>query len=326
MRLKRLFAPILVLIILASPIVAAANAQSIDDWWKLRNYIPPASIVQLATQDTMNSYTRHLFYLNHPQLINNAATFRSPGYCPENLNTIVLGCYHQGQNGIFIYQVSDPQLAGVVQVTAAHEVLHAVYARLSSSARNQLNSELESYYKNGLTDSRVIDEVKLYQQTEPNDVYDEMSCTFGTEIPNLPAPLENYYKQYFTNRAVITNFAQSYQSEFTSRQDQASLLSTQMSALLSKIDNEEGQLNAELNQINSDRARLDSERSDGQIATYNSDVASFNSEVNSYNAGIASLKTDITSYNQLVSQYNAIAQELATLEKSIDTRLVPQTQ
>src|SRR5581483_1928996 len=207
---------LLLVVLLAALVAVGINHQSVEDWFKLRGYQAPAAVAHLADQDTMNAYTRHLFYLNKPQLLGSVSSFRQ--YCPENKDTIVLGCYHPGQNGIYIYNVSDPSLAGVQQVTAAHEVLHAVYARLSAYDRATLDKSLKDFYHNGLTDQRVLDEVKLYQQTEPNDVMDEMSCTFGTELPSLPADLEAYYKRFFANRQAIVAFEQQYESAFTSRQ------------------------------------------------------------------------------------------------------------
>jgi len=203
---SRLASYLVLLGLIAILVLVGINRLAIQDWFKLRGYQPPAAVAQLASQDTMNNYTRHLFYLNKPQLLGTVSSFRQS--CPENKDTIVLGCYHSDQNGIYIYAVADPTLAGIQQVTAAHEVLHAVYARLSSHDRAQLDSQLEAFYKDGLTDSRVLAEVKLYQQTEPHDVMDEMSCTFGTELASLPAPLEAYYHQYFTNRSAIVAYEQ----------------------------------------------------------------------------------------------------------------------
>lgn len=308
---------------LALLVLLLANRQSVSDWVRLRGYTPPATVEQLATQDTMNSYTRHLFYLNRPQLPTTVTGFRQN--CPENKDTIVLGCYHPDQDGIFIYAVQDPALSGVQQVTAAHEVLHSVYARLSSQDRNNLNKLLEDYYHNGLHVQRVLDEVKLYQQTEPNDVLDEMSCTFGTEIANLPAPLEAYYKQFFTNRAAIVAYEQQYESEFTSRQSAIANDDQQLTGAKQVIDNQQAALDAQLSQINSDQTRLNGLRTAGQTASYNAAVPGYNSEVDAYNKGVASLSADIAGYNQLVAVRNQLAGELTTLDKALDTRLTQQT-
>jgi hypothetical protein len=300
------------------------NRQSLIDWWRLRGYVPPAAVVQLANEDTMNSYTRHLFYLNRPELLPSVDSFRE--HCPENENTIVLGCYHPDQEGIFIYNVSDPTLAGVQQVTAAHEVLHAVYARLSNSARATLDGELTNYYQHGLTNPLVKAEVKLYQQTEPGSVMDEMSCTFGTEIANLPAPLEAYYSHYFNHRATIVAYEQQYQAAFSSRQATILQDDSQLNTLKNKITNMEAQLKSTLSTMSAQLANLNSLRSNGSLAAYNQGVPSYNSAIDAYNANVQTVEQLVSQYNQLVAARNQVASQLTTLTSALDTRITPTPQ
>lgn len=291
----------------------------VQDWWRLRGYTPPAAVAQLAAEDTMNVYTRHLFYLNKPQLSTTVNAFRK--VCPENLDTIVLGCYHPDQNGIYIYAVQDQSLTGIQQVTAAHEVLHAVYARLSSSARKQLDTELQDYYEHGLTDSNVKAEVALYQKTEPNSVYDEMSCTFGTEIADLPAALNAYYAQFFTDRQKIVGYEQQYQAQVTSRRQQIASYDARLDSMKAQIDALEKTLDAQNSSLGTQQAQLQQLLSSGQRAAYNTAVAGYNRQVDSYNAALGSLKQQISDYNQLVDTRNAVAGQLTTLDGDIDTRL-----
>lgn len=321
---KRFFGFLITLVILAAPFLVWWQWNALYDWWRLHDYTPPAAVVSLADQDTMKPYTRHLFYVNHPQLLSTVTSFRQ--YCPENENTIVLGCYHSGQQGIYIYAITDPELAGIQQVTAAHEVLHSVYARLSSKDRNYVDGLLESYYKNDLSDQRVQAEVKIYQQTEPNDVMDEMNSTFGTEIASLPLPLEHYYQKYFSNRQAIVAFEQNYQSEFTSRTAQINADDAQLAGLKQQIDAQEQSLQQQMAQIQTDRAKLDALRNSNQVDAYNSQINAFNAEVDTYNQGVTQLKSNITSYNDLVNTRNSIASELRGLDSAIDTRLTTTTQ
>jgi len=316
--------PLLLLIWLSILGLLAANKQNINDWWRLRGYQPPAAVASLASQDTMNDYTRHLFYLNRPQLLPTVSGFRQ--YCPENKDTIVLGCYHSGQNGIFIYNVQDPALAGVQEVTAAHEVLHSIYARLSTKDRNYVDGLLEDYYKHGLSDPQVKAEVKIYQQTEPHDVMDEMNSTFGTEIANLPAPLEAYYKRFFTDRSAIVAYEQKYEAVFTTRQNTVNQDDQQLKSMKQNIDSEQAALETQLSQINTDQNRLDSLRSSGQISSYNAAVSGYNSEVDAYNKGVDSLGSDVAAYNQSVASRNQVAGQLTTLANALDTRLAPPAQ
>jgi hypothetical protein len=296
-----------------------ANRQDIYDWWRLRAYTPPAAVASLAEQDTMTPYARDLFYLNRPQLLSSVNSFRS--HCPQNENAVVLGCYHPGENGIYVYDVQDPKLQGVTQVTAAHEDLHAIYARLSSKDQTSVNKLLEDYYKNGLTDSQVKAEIEEYKKTEPGAVLDEMHSVFGTEVANLPAPLEAYYKKYFSNRAAIISYQQRYQAEFSSRRSAVARYDARLTAMKSQIDSQQAALDAQLKQINATKARLDDLRRSGDAAAYNAAVPGYNAQVSAYNAAVASLKILISQYNQLVEARNQLAGELNTLDKALDTRL-----
>lgn len=319
---KRTLAYLFLLALLAFPVLVYFNAQALTDWWQLRDYTPPAPVARLAAQDTMTPYARHIFYVNHPDLESSAAQFRAD--CNESEQTIVLGCYRSNQAGIFVYDVQDARLAGVQQVTAAHEMLHAAYDRLSSSDKKTIDSELMDYYDNQLTDQRIKQTINDYRQTEPNDLVNEMHSIFGTEIADLPAPLETYYAKYFTDRHAVANYASQYEGEFASRENQIKADDAQLATLKARIQTEESALQAQAANIDSDRSDLDNERSSNNVAAYNSGVAAFNNEVDAYNAGIRKLRADLNAYNQLVAARNAIAQELTNLDQAIDTRLTPQ--
>ena len=316
---RQLWSIFLLLVVIIVLFGVLKNAQAISDWWQLRGYHPPTLVVQFANEDSMSSYTRHLFYLNRPQIVNNVTAFRN--YCPENKNTIVLGCYHAGQNGIYIYNVPDPTLNGVQQVTAAHEVLHAVYARLSSKEKSSVDSLLENYYKHDLHDPRVLAEVKLYQETEPNDVMDEMNSTFGTEIATLPAPLESYYRQFFTNRSLIVAYEQQYQGELTSRYNTINADDAKLATMQKSINEQDDQLTAQLARLTTERSQLDALLQNGQTSSYNDGVSTYNGLVDSYNQAVNSLQSNVNSYNLLVQKRNQVAGQLTTLDKALDTRV-----
>ncbi len=323
MNRPRLTAGLLLTVLLfAAPVILFLLRLSIYDHLRLLNYHPPVNFVQLANQTTLTPLARHYLYVNHPALDSDVDTFRT--HCPNAEQTIVLGCYQSGETGIYVYQVKDARLAGIEQVTAAHETLHAAYERLNSADRKYVNGLLQDYYKNNLRDPRIVQVMQDYQKTEPHDLVDEMHSVFGTEIANLPAPLENYYKRFFTSRAVVVAFSQAYESVFTNRINQVKADDAQLAQQKTAIDNLEKSLQDQSTQINSQRSRLDQLKSSNQIDEYNAAVGPFNSLVSNYNGGVDRLKSLITSYNQLVDARNAIASELSQLDQSIDTRLTQQ--
>lgn len=297
--------------------------QNITDWWKLRNYQPPAVIQALATDNTMTSDARHIFYVNHPELIGDRTKFAS--VCSVTEQTIVEGCYHSAQSGIFIFDVKDASLRGIEQVTAAHEMLHAAYERLSSSDRDYINGLLSNYYQHNLKDKRILTTIESYKKTEPNELINEMHSIFATEVATLPQPLENYYERYFTNRSKVVAYSQKYEAQFTDRLNRINAYDSQLASMRSDIDRRQASLSTQANKIEADRARLDSLKSSGRYAEYNAAVPGFNNEVNSYNAQVEQLRALINEYNQLVVARNSLAKDYRDLQNEIDTRVQSQS-
>lgn len=296
--------------------------QQILDWYVLRNYHAPAVVKQLADQDTMTPSARKIFYVNHPSLDKKDSFTQN---CPDTKReqTIVLGCYHGNQAGIFLLEVSDPRLNGVEQVTAAHEMLHAAYDRMSSSEKSKINSMLLDFYNHGLTDERIKKTIDAYRKVEPKDVVNEMHSIFGTEVATLPANLEEHYKQYFSSRAAVATLSASYQAEFTSRQSAVADYDAQLPLLKAKIDADKADLQAKQGEISAKRANLEQLRSSNNISAYNAGVPVYNDLVDSYNNEIQDVKNLITEYNDMVAKRNATALQQNQLVEELKGNLQP---
>jgi prefoldin subunit 5 len=296
---------------------------SLSDWWKLRGYSPSAQIVQLVNQDTMTPVSRKFFYINHPQLLSNRQNFSA--FCRIAEQTIVLGCYHSGENGIALYDVQDSRLQGIQEVTAAHETLHAAYDRLSPSDKQKINKQLQNFYDSGLNDQRIKETIALYKKTEPDAVLDEMHSIFGSEVANLPAPLESYYSRYFGNRQQIVAYSNNYEAVFTQNQNRLDSLSQQIQTLKKSLDAQRVQIDSVQNELTAQQQRMQTLLHDGQTDQYNAEVPGYNSRVSSLRAEIANYNTKIAQINSLVEQYNSLAYTQQSLYKSIDSRLGSQS-
>jgi hypothetical protein len=309
---------VVVLILLADALV---NAQTISDWFRLRGYTAPADIVKISAEDKLSPKAQHILYVTHPILDSSAEEFSSQ--CPQSEQTIVLGCYHSGatpfSSGSYLYvkSVNDPRLKGVEEVTTAHEMLHAAYDRLSSKKKDQVDQMLMDFYNHGLKDQRILDTINSYKQTEPDDVVNEMHSIFGTEVTDLPAPLESYYKQYFSDRTAVTALAQSYEGEFTRRNSEIKADDAQLAQYKIDIEALEAQLQNQLASIENDRASAERSNDPAAINDYNSRVAA-------YNSGVRLLRAKIIAYNQLVDQRNEVASELRSLQNSLSSKLSTQ--
>ncbi len=308
------------LALFAAVLFAWLQRNALYDWLRLHNYQPNAQIAALADQTTMTAYARHMFYINHPA-IEDRTVFNQN--CPDNggEQTIVLGCYQPHETGIHLYSVTDPKLNGVEQVTAAHETLHAIYERLSNKDRNYVDGLLQAYYQHDLHDQRLLDTIKAYQSSEPNDVVNEMHSVFGTEVTALPPALEAYYAKYFTNRQQIVSFAAHYQQTFTDNQATADRLLSQIKALEKNIKSQQDQINLMETDLRSKNQSLSAARSDGvDIQTYNAQVTAYNAEVQTYRNLIATYNNLINQHNQLVAQYQAVSVENNQLIQELNSR------
>ena len=249
----------------------------IQDQIKLFHYNTPAIVESLAKQTTMTPAARHIFYVNRPHLYASVADFRSN--CTENEQIIVLGCYHAGENGISLYDVTDQRLNGIVQVTAAHEMLHGAYERLNNSDKKYINGLLQDYYDNDLKDQRVKDTIDLYKSNETKDILNEMHSIFGTEIKDLPEPLEAYYKRYFINRQTVVNFATAYTDEFTNINQQIDEYEAELNSLNTAINTEQASLLNQQNKLDENKQKLETYKSQKDYARYSDRVPVYDSEI-----------------------------------------------
>jgi len=282
--------------------------QALLDWWHLHDYATPVAVAQLAADDTLTPKAKRLLYVNHP-VISGGSTFAN--HCPAGSEkTVVLGCYIGNDAGIYIYAVTDPRLEGVEQVTAAHEMLHAAYRRLSSAERNKVDALLMDYYNHGLTDQRIKDTINAYKISEPKDIVNEMHSIFGTEVAQLPRALEQYYQQYFTSRQKVAAYTAAYQGEFTSRQSQVAADDAQLKLLKTQIDANEATLMSQKTGLQAERQAV---QDSGNAAT----VADYNRKVDAYTNLQAKTRELIAQHNALVVSRNALAIEENELQQEL---------
>jgi uncharacterized protein YdaU (DUF1376 family) len=306
-----------ILIVLGSFAVVAKQREVLD-WWALRNYSPPEPISALANDVAMTEKARDYFYVNHPMLVDEITAFREA--CPIGEQSIVLGCFHSGQRGIYIYDVQSDELHGVEQVTAAHEMLHASYERLSSDERQQIDAQLNNFYQNELKDKRVKETIENYRKNNTPNLVDEMHSIFGTEVAELPAELEEHYRRFFSDRSKVVDFSEGYEGEFTNRIRQIEKMDRELESLKQQTDSKEASLTGQSAQIEADRQQLNILRQ-SDVSAYNAAVPAFNAKIISYNSAVRELEANIARYNRLVEERNDIAAELADLNEAIDTRL-----
>ena len=310
--MKKLSSVVFSLVLMSAVAFGFFHTRDILDWVALQGYNPPAEIDKLATDTTMLSGSRKVFYVNKPK-IEDKQNFSNS--CPDHEQTIVLGCYINNQ-GIYLLNVTDTRLNGVVQVTAAHELLHAEYDRLKPGERAKVDKMTADFFAT-LTDERIKSNIENYRKNDPSVVPNELHSILGTEVRNLSPELENYYKKYFSNRATIVGFSEKYESTFTDIENQVKELDVQLKQMKTELDAKDAELKKLGNDIESQRNYMNGLLSSKKIDQYNSQVETFNALVNKYNSLVKSRQAQANQYNKMVDQYNNLATTESNLIQSL---------
>lgn len=276
-RIGRIFTAVFSVVVIAGSIYGITHRQQILDYLALRNYTPSQRVVQLADETTMTGDTRRVFYINHPEL-NNKTAFRQN--CPSTEHSIVLGCYVENK-GIYLLDVTDHRLSGVIQVTAAHEVLHAEYDRLSRAERQNVDKMTADYFSQ-VSNERVKRTIEQYRSKDPSIVPGELHSILGTEIRNLSPELEAYYSKYFDDRSKIVGYSENYEKTFVDLSAQVEDYDRQLQSLKETIESNRVEIEGQSGEIERQKSQLDNLLSSGQTEQYNASVPAFNSEVGSY--------------------------------------------
>jgi hypothetical protein len=318
--MKRLKRHLTNIAIVAVVVVGVRFKQDLQDWSKLLQYEAPPQVVRLATATTMTDTARRLFYLNEPTIESHKS---AQNLCKSTEHTVVLGCYVPNQ-GIFLQQVSDPRLQGVMEVTAAHELLHAVYQRMSLLEQTQINKKLQTALQQ-LQNPRVTKLVEAYREQDPNIVDNELHSILGTEVRNLSPELEEHYRKYFTDRSTIVALSERYEGVFTTLRDKAKQIASQLVTLKSTLENLDARVKSEEASISAERATIESERSANPEADYSSRIAIFNNRVQSFQALIARFNEQTNIYNQNLTAYKSLALEEKSLVESLQNKTSQQS-
>jgi len=314
--LSKVIASFAVFVIIGS--IFVTNRWQFYDWWRMRGRTVSEDIRQLSLNSSMSATASKIFYSAYPDIITEKGIFSEK--CRGDEQTIVLGCFVDGHK-IYIYHINDDRLSGAEVVTAAHEMLHAAYQRLSPAQRTQINKLIDNEYSK-VTDQRIIDVINNYKKNGAN-IQNELHSILPTEVKTLSPELEEYFAKYFTNRNTVFEASQKYKNEFTKRQEMVELLDIKLNDALTIINKKQQELDLELSGIYNDRDYLDDLLRQGSVAKYNSGVSEFNARIDSYNSAADGLQILINEYNEMIAQRNELSVEQNALLDSIDTRVQP---
>lgn len=298
------------------------NRQTVVDHLNVWQYQPSEEVAGLASRASMNDSGTFIFYTGRPS-IEDAGSFNQKCTRKE-ANSAVLGCYN-GQN-IFIYNVKDSRLDGIREVTAAHEMLHAVYIRLTDTERARVDDLLAQEYEKLKDRPEFAERMAFYERTEPGERNNELHSIIATEVSSIGTELETYYARYFSDRTQVIALYEKYAAVFSGLQERGELVKAQLARLAGTIEAETDAYNKDVSKLNQDIANFNARANAGDFSSDAAFQAERNSLINrakQLDSRRASISASISEYNQLREELAALATESEAINRSIDSSLAP---
>ena len=290
------------------------NFTTIRDFFIGMSYQPSSEMEQIRVDLDLTSRGALIFNASKPELMERAEFNQK---CRERENeTAILGCYTEDR--IYIYNIVDEELPGIRELATAHELLHAVYSRMSPEEKQRWGDLLTQVY----ADYREVlgDEIDLYSDSEKQE---ELYVRAGTEIKDLPEELEKHFAGIFVDQDRIVDFYDGYITVFRKIKEKLEKLLEEIKALQPQINTETTnyeagvqELNAKIGEFNDCAKTLNCFTS---TAVFNSKRAGLVAEQQRLKTVYEGINTLITKYNELVNEYNENVLHGQTLNMTINS-------
>jgi hypothetical protein len=308
---------IFVVVIVAACLWLFFNRTFLQDQLAAWGFKPSAQVASLEKDIDLTNTGTFYFNASAPQ-IDNATDFNA--HCPQQeINNPILGCY--SNQHIYVYDVTEADLNGIQQVTAAHEMLHAIWARMSASDHDRIGALLQAQYDT-MADKDLQNRMSYYQRNEPGEFINELHSIIGTEVGSLSPELESYYGKYFKDRQKIVTYHAAYSKVFTDLANQADTLSGELTTLGADIDKERADYEAKVQSLSSDIDSFNKRAANGSFSSQSQFYSERNDLVdrtNQLDAERTELNQKIDTYNQKYETYQDVASRIQQLNGSIDS-------
>ncbi len=307
---------IVLLVLLTVAFVIVLRREWIYDWFRGIIYRPAAEMVEI--RDKLNLTERGEFLFNAAQPKLNGVDDFSINCRQDESEMAVLGCYTMGN--IYVYDIRDSKLDGIRESSTAHELLHAVWARIGSLEKENLKPILQQVYRDNL--SILKDDIEMYAEDERAE---EIFVRAGTEIKRLPEILEKYYAEVFKDQDMVVDYYEKYIAVFREIKVRMDGLIEEIEALKSAINTKVAEYKTGLEALNLDIANFNNCASTegcfmnerefyeqrNNLITREKDLYMLNDEINNL----------IDAYNAKVDEYNVNAMESRKLQNMINPKV-----
>ncbi len=241
--LVREFATVGVVAALVLGVGLFVQRPEVRDFFRGFGYEEEAHNLEIEEALELTAEGKRIFRATQP-VVETSAAFNE--HCTNQKEDVaLLGCYTGGR--MYIYEITKPELKDANKVTAAHELLHAAWERMSKREREKLSETLQEVY----AENQDWFETELGTYSDEYRT-EEMYTRAGTKLADLPEELEKHFARYFRNRAQIVKYYESYQAPFRELKAKNEELKTKILTIKTEIEQEREDYIAAAEQLNHD--------------------------------------------------------------------------
>jgi uncharacterized protein YukE len=304
-------------VIIALSLWAVLNRQFVLDSYANMAYQPSAAVVGISERTQLTDEGMFTFYATYPEVLNQDVFNQK---CPrQEVGSPILGCY-TSEDRIYMYNVTNESLDGMKEVTAVHEVLHAVWARMDSTEKSEIEQLLRTAY-DAKADDALKTRMEYYERTEPGEFVNELHAIIGTEVGELDPQLESYYGQFFNRQTVLALHAQ-YSSVYTELSNRSTELYELMTQLGQTIDSTTQAYNQAATAYSSDVDSFNARANNGSFASraqFNAERSALVARSGALEAQRQAINQNIETYDGYYTEYQSIGEQLQTLNEGMDS-------
>lgn len=218
------------------------------DFWMGLGYEPSLQAEAIRDELDLTDKGKRIFAATRPEV---EASEDFNEHCDSHDTDVsLLGCYTEGK--IYVYEITTEQLVAANKVTMAHELLHAVWERMGTWERSEVEKMLDEVYA---ANREWFDaELDPYDRDE---WLEEIYTRTGTKLEELPEELEAHYAKIFRSRKKIVEFYREYEAPFVKLREEIEELEEKIEKIKQEIERDKkvymervGELDGKIDRFN----------------------------------------------------------------------------
>lgn len=323
---KRVVAILIAIVVLVGLLAAFHYRQDIIDTFRANNFEASEELSAIIEHMELTATGERVFLATHPTL-DGSQGFNAHCQSVEHAEEgHVMGCF--ADEGIHLFQVTDERINGIVEVTAAHELLHAAWSRMSGSEQRALTADLLEVYEDLSQDhAELATRMSVYEHLDESEFANELHSVLATEVADLPPWLEEHYARWFRDRAAVVEDFEDYHSVFTELQERADGLSTELDGIREEVEQRNADYEDAVDAFNDEVETFNQRNEDYEFSDQPEEFDRIKGELDARRAELEGERQAIQSlvdhYEELRKELESVSQQSDELDQHLNSDLAP---